>query len=1058
MKPLNLVMSAFGSYAGEESVDFEKLDHGIFLITGDTGAGKTTIFDAVTFALFGETTGQTRDGGMMRSHYASEDRETWVKLRFSHKDRLYEITRSPSYSRISRRKNKEGEYTRIQVQGRVKLILPDGTEFPGNIRDVNQKIQELLGVDYNQFSQIAMIAQGDYLKLLHASSKERKEIFAKIFNTGIYSRIQQRLKDENNRYFGELEDNRKVIDHELQNVELPSEEWRETWKALKERKETGAEEIRELLEEILLRLEEERNEISGKKKEAAARMLELEAVIHRAEEENRLFDEQEREKAILDRLISETDVQQRRKDSFRRAVNAQKVRQAENEYLSRRKEYDTAVKRCEDLQKELGKLKRTVQTADAEWKKISEMCSAEIPMLQQTITRTEDILPVFDEWKRTRQMYEKCAEEERTASAALEQEEKSLTDCRKQLEKKRERIDQLRIKADTLAEWEKKLAELSRKHEQLLDLKALLEKRLSQRKKLDIQMGRLNQILDICTKISQEYDKRYRLFLSAQAGLMAAGLKQGTPCPVCGATEHPKPADLPMEKITQTDVDHAAEERKLAERERTEISEETVRMKETLEQTELRIRELMASIESKNSGQMPQEEFSEDRTACELETVKGQLQEAKTQIRDVRQALELLDTETANLKKLEQKLTETEEQKNSVYQQCQNRKVKLAEVRTLAENLKNRLPGTAEEDVRKELSLLIRRKEKLETERVQSEQLLNDLLRQEKEREGRLLSEKENIHILFRTLEQAEDAFREALLRHGFSGTEEYHNSECDEKILKKLEKDIQEYDEALLRSRTIYAQYEKLLEGKTKVDTAIWKEQKALTQAEHNRLEQEEIRKIGMYERDERCRTRLIRLWEQREKLQKEYRHIRILYQTANGKVTGTAGLDFQTFVQRQYFDRMIQAANQRLKIMADRQFLLQCRQLDALGKQGEVGLDLDIYSLATGKVRDVRTLSGGESFLAALAMALGMADVIQNMAGNVQVDALFIDEGFGALDEESRLRAIRILQQLAGGKRLVGIVSHVTELKEQIERKLIVRKTEKGSRIEWQPEDVDR
>ncbi|WP_243009218.1 SbcC/MukB-like Walker B domain-containing protein [Clostridium sp. AM58-1XD] len=187
------------------------------------------------------------------------------------------------------------------------------------------------------------------------------------------------------------------------------------------------------------------------------------------------------------------------------------------------------------------------------------------------------------------------------------------------------------------------------------------------------------------------------------------------------------------------------------------------------------------------------------------------------------------------------------------------------------------------------------------------------------------------------------------------------------------------------------------------------------------------------------------------REKLEKEYQTVHLLYQTANGKLSGTAGLDFQTYIQRQYFKQMIQAANKRLKFMADGRFFLKCRELEDLGRQGEVGLDLDIYSMETDRIRDVKTLSGGESFMAALSMALGMADVIQNAAGNVRLDTMFIDEGFGSLDEESRMRAVRVLQDLAGEKRLIGIISHVTELKDQMERKLIVWKDEKGSHIRW-------
>ena len=243
-------MSAFGSYAGEATVDFERAGHGIFLITGDTGAGKTTIFDAIAFALFGESSGRKRDGSMMRSQYAPDERETFVTLVFSQKGERYQVRRRPSYLRLSRRKNKNGEYTTVQVTAQASLILPDGTEYPGGIREVNQKLQELIGVDYGQFSQIAMIAQGDYLRLLHASSRERKEIFSKIFDTGVYRQVQTRLKEENDRMAAALEDGRKLIAHELGDVQM-SPEREGQWQALLTRPETGAEQIEAALSVFL---------------------------------------------------------------------------------------------------------------------------------------------------------------------------------------------------------------------------------------------------------------------------------------------------------------------------------------------------------------------------------------------------------------------------------------------------------------------------------------------------------------------------------------------------------------------------------------------------------------------------------------------------------------------------------------------------------------------------------------------------------------------------------------------------------------------------------------
>ena len=211
MRPLKLTMSAFGSYAGVETIDFAKVGNGIFLITGDTGAGKTTIFDAISFALYGETSGGKRNGSMMRSEYAPEDAETYVELVFQTRGETYRVWRSPAYQRASKRKNKDGIYSKVDVASKVSLVLPDRREMPGKIKEIDAKLEEIIGVDRNQFAQIAMIAQGEYVKLLHASSKERKEIFSRIFNTGIYARIQAMLREKEKGLGVELAKNLSLI-------------------------------------------------------------------------------------------------------------------------------------------------------------------------------------------------------------------------------------------------------------------------------------------------------------------------------------------------------------------------------------------------------------------------------------------------------------------------------------------------------------------------------------------------------------------------------------------------------------------------------------------------------------------------------------------------------------------------------------------------------------------------------------------------------------------------------------------------------------------------------
>lgn len=1087
MKPLYLIMSAFGSYAGEEAVDFEKLDHGIFLITGDTGAGKTTIFDAVTFALFGETTGQARDGGMMRSHYAAEDRETWVSLRFSHQNECYEITRSPQYSRLSRRKNKDGAYTLIQVPARARLILPDGREFPGNIRDVNQKIQEILGVDYHQFSQIAMIAQGDYLKLLHASSRERKEIFSRLFNTGIYRQVQLKLKDENNRLYGALEDNRKLIDHELGKIEVPAEENEPEWQTLRTSWESGTDNVREALGEMLRQTKQDRDRISARKKETAEQLSELTARFRQAEEVNRFFLQWDQEKKLLEQLLEKGQEQEQKKQQLTLGRKAERVRSQELLLTQRTAERQDGEKRLAILLESIRQTEENRVQAESRLRRITEQCESELPDLRQRLTRLEDILPLFTEWKKAEQARREAEKTEQTMAGQLEKLNIRLEELREKLAVLSARQEAMRLRAEQLPRQESELERSQKEEQQLLELKELFRKQLEQNKQLQEKQQELHRILDLCTLKNQEYDRKMRRFLSAQAGIMASGLEEGMPCPVCGSTEHPAKAALSGEQVSQADVEAAEQERRKAEQERDRISGETVRLQEVLRQLEERLsgqeafldamlapvyrdgrqesRDLMMEKLRTGLSMDAAEQFlglpgnaaeQAMKLAAALRLHQEYLKQAEENVREAKQAAKTWEADQLTRTALEKQAAELETEQKQTTAYLQELQLHTVELRTGAETLKKRLSGKTEEEIRTECDTLQNRKNQLEREQISAQQQYDKLLHLEKEQGGSRIQAEENVRRALDAENQARIRMEEECAAQGFASEEAYHGALQPENRLNTWEQELASYEEALLRSRTVCEQYAGQLSGKQQVDTAAWKESIDGLQASQGQLEQEEIRLSGILERNTRSRATLEKLWTAREKLRKEYASIRKLYQTANGKVSGAVGLDFQTFVQRQYFERMIQAANRRLRIMTDSQFLLQCRQLDSLGKQGEVGLDLDVYSLVTDKVRDVRTLSGGESFLAALAMALGMADVIQNMAGNVQVDALFIDEGFGALDEESRLRAIRILQQLAGGKRLVGIVSHVTELKEQIERKLIVKKTEKGSQIQWQLEDV--
>ena len=1063
MKPLKITMSAFGSYAGEVTVDFEKAGHGIFLITGDTGAGKTTIFDAIAFALFGESSGRKRDGSMMRSQYAPDERETFVTLVFSQKGERYQVRRRPSYLRLSRRKNKNGEYTTVQVTAQASLILPDGAEYPGGIREINQKLQELIGVDYGQFSQIAMIAQGDYLRLLHASSRERKEIFSKIFDTGVYRQVQTRLKEENDRMAAALEDGRKLIAHELGDVQM-SPEREEEWQALLTRPETGAEQIEEALSEFLSEQEKALKDMARQKKEKEQAERSLEEKLRQAEETNRQLALLEKEREALSLLLSQKEEQEELEKRLSLAQKAEKAAPAQRNFQERKKELDAGQKRQKERKEALALLQKNAQAAIREAEEERKRHDARFPGLQEELVKLQSDLPLFEQCKKARAEQEEAARREAQAGKRRNEAQEQLESLKQQLEtlkKEQERLEATAGGADAL---KLRLEGLKRQKERLLRLAQQLSEWKKTVQKREEKKREAESALQELARRDRAYAERNQAFLAAQAGLMAGKLTEGSPCPVCGSIHHPAPAPLAESAVTQEAVEQAKQERDEVEQKSRRITGESAGLVESCRRQRLSMEQELGVLMQEEAGTALSWEDCGEEAFGERVTAWGRgahaacmesIRQVQKRLEEARQAGELLEQKKQEQTRMEEQREKAEAQKEEADRLLLEMREKLAAAKSALEQIRKRLPGQTEEEARGALARLTEEKKRLEEGLSQAEERKNTLLQQEKEQAGALQAAEENAEWLKKVLEAAALAWGNSWKEQGFDSEEACLQARATVEDMEEWKRTRTAYDQELLRSRERTAQLEKQLAGQERTAAGALQalaDSRETCRQEREKLEADSGQLTAVWGRNRKALENLKRLWKGQEEQEKEYRLLRHLFQTANGRLSGTAGLDFQTWVQRQYFQRMIQAANRRLNVMADGQFLLQCRSLDALGKQGEVGLDLDVYSMVTGKVRDVKTLSGGESFLTALAMALGMADVIQSTAGYVQIDAMFIDEGFGSLDEESRMRAIRILQDLAGGKRLIGIISHVQELKDQIDRKLIVKKDEKGSHVYWQ------
>lgn len=937
MRPIRLTMSAFGSYAGVETIDFEKVRNGIFLITGDTGAGKTTIFDAITYALFDQTSGGRREGDMMRSQYADGSTPTFVEFIFSYQGKTYGIRRNPNYKRISKRRNKEGELTLTNEAAAVELTLPDGQVFPGRIRDINEKIAEIIGVDVGQFTQISMIAQGEFMKLLHAPSKERKEIFEKVFDTRIYRMIQQQLREQGKEVYQKLADNRKLWEHEAAGVVCPLDSPSlEAWEQCREKQETQAEQTLQVLEQML-------QEMTGQERELAGLI----------QEKQKLFTE-----------------------------NSLKRKQAQ-EINNRLSQLDQEKEKIEQVKLRLEQGKEQIRVQEEQLQEQVQQYSSRMPQLLEKIAGWKALLPKYAVLKEKQELLSKIEEKKKAAEQKLANIEMQLSQKKNELQKNMEGIQQLEQEPEMLAQLHQQEKELEEKQQRLAEMEQRAEHLEELHTVCARQQEEVRKSLADYEEKSRGYEEKNRIFIEEQVGIIAEKLQEKEPCPVCGSLEHPRKARLSEHAVTQQEVEAAKKRREQAD---TLLHQKQEAYQEAKGQLEKEHSLLTQDAKRLFGKEVSKEEISHQRIQCKTEY--QQIKKQRTEAEEKQKNCEIQKKKQEKLLEEQETLSQSRETATEL---CYRIQAEQETVNGTCQNLVEELPYETEQELNQNLQRAEQEKQQLERQKTEQEKKLQDLQQLQASRQGTLVT--------------------------------------------------LQEH----------FAQMKEEISGKDRVDTSSLEAEAGQLEKEQKQLEQKKTKLAGELSRNQQAWKNLKELYQERVSLEKEYMTISTLDRTANGNLNQQAKLDLQTYVQRRYFRYIVAEANRRLVKMSGGQFILQCRDLEKLGKRAEAGLDLDIYDLVTDKVRDVKTLSGGESFMAALSMALGMADIIQRMAGKVHLDTMFIDEGFGSLDEEARTKAIGILTELAGDSRLVGIISHVTELKEQIDRKLIVKKGERGSHADW-------
>ena len=928
MKPLKLTMSAFGSYAGKNVIDFTGQQQGIFLITGDTGAGKTTIFDAITYALYNQTSGGERNGNMMRSQYAQPETETYVELEFLYRGQTYRVRRNPDYKITKTLKN--GKIREQKVPHSVELTMPDGTVFPEKKNATDAKIIEILGLTADQFSQIVMIAQGDFLKLLYTKSDERKMIFSKLFRTDIYWKIQENLRRKSMEMDERIQENDRAFEQEKSRI-IPLPE---------------SEELP--LDELVERLRERLKDALKEQNLRRANVEELNKKITKYEEINKLFVSLEKIRQTGKELEARQAESKERRQQIENALKADKVLVAEQQNLRQQQEVEQSAQAIAKMTETLANNQEMFETLKTQQQEAEAKQKREAADIQKKMLALEQSFPSYEALQNAR---------------SEEQQAKKV--------------------------WED-LGKTSEEsfHKKKAGIAALKEQQKQQEQVVEQTKKNWEQTSLSASESAKHYEHMYEAFLKEQAGILAENLSAGCPCPVCGSTVHPDPAKLSDHAVTELEVEQAKKTRAAAEEKRdlahaafeTEKTEKQ-KLAQAVEKEEADF-VLAQTIAKQQRKEAEQNYVSLQKTAEQIreKLVYPSLAEAKKQYAAMQKALEAAEQEIA---KKRQKVSELAEAMNTL--------------------------------------------------------------------KGQKLAEEENQKTAKKLAVKTEKEYAKLLEKSGFVSEETYHLAILPERSRSKLEREEKEYESQCLRQQSEQKLLEKQVSGKTYTDTTELNEQLKIEKQALKEAEKTYMELHTAYENDRSVLQNCAVYLEKGKKLESEDQVIKSLSKTANGRLSGSAKIDFETYIQRQYFKQIIHEANKRLLTMSNHQFILKLKEEANTGRKTNEGLDLSVYSLVTDSERDVKTLSGGESFLAALAMALGLSDIVERSAGAIHPDMMFIDEGFGSLDAQSRQQAIEVLAELAGDSRMVGIISHVTELKEQIDRQLVVSRTDKGSRAVW-------
>lgn len=928
MRPIELKMSAFGPFAELTTLRLDALGtDGLYLITGDTGAGKTTIFDAIIYALYGEASGNIRTTDMLRSKYANADTATFVELTFVFKDKTYIVRRNPEYLRPSKRG--EGRFTKESAK--AQLTMPDKEVITGLV-SVNNKIIEIIGLNKNQFSQIAMLPQGEFMRLLLADTKQRIEIFREIFDTEPYLLLQDRIKKDANELYRLVSDYKKSMAQYVADVYCDeNSEYNQALINIKNDSQMSIKEILDIIDKIIA-------------------------------QDKSCADEYDKAIISIDKGIDQLN------SKLTIAIQTERIKD----------DYKSALTQLNNLTEEY---ENVYSIYKAECEKDSERNE-----LSLNIEKSSEKLESYELLEKYKKDYGKKLDKINNITQDIHEDTNSLNECIKQIDNCKKEAEILKNTELEIEKLNSKISDIIKKKEAVEYLKDVFERKIKAVSQADEAKDRYMSAFAAYEEANNRYLKMEKAFFNEQAGIMAAALEEGQPCPVCGSVTHPVPAvagdDAPTEMQLKKYKIYVEDKSK----ECSELSSQSGLLSG---QAESMNNMFFGSIVNFNTQWKEALDNSSDDETIRVDIIQLLADLGK-----------ILDEAMLEKKNADENISKY----NNLIKMLSDYDKKVEQLKDKINKSKNELAilSTQNENMQKQISQL--EKELGNKDIMQAKKLINDMKLKKIQ--------------LDKAYEAAKKQYDEYTI-----------NIKTLKNRISDLQKQISHTDKQKIPDIDI-PMYEKQLEDMKKERLKL-REKKNIV----------DIRIAN----NEKVYKSIERVNEKSEKSEKHYSWLRTLSDTVNGSLSGKSRIKLETYVQMSFFDRIIMRANTRFMRLTDGQYELK-RSDSKDNYKNQTGLELDIIDHYNGTIRSVKSLSGGEAFEASLSMALGMSDEIQSRSGGIQIDTMFIDEGFGSLDDESLSQAVKVLNSLSSSDRLIGIISHVSVLKDRIDKQIVVSKGKTG------------